>query len=346
MRILQITPRYPPQTGGVETHVRAVSEGLAARGHEVTVLTADAGPDVARRETHNGVDVRRHRSLAPGGAFHAAPGVAASVRRLPADVVHAHNYHSLPLFAAALAAGGSRLVLTPHYHGESDHPVRNALLSAYRPVGGWALRRADAVVAVSEWERDQLRAAFGVEPTVVPNGIDREWFRTATPEERDRPYLLCVGRLEEYKRIQDVIRALPSLPAFDLVVAGDGPERDRLESVAADSGVADRVHFEGYVGDDRLPSLYAGASVYVTLSQIEAYGMTVGEALAAGTPCIVAETGALAEWTRYEGCVGVAARDPETVAAAVKEAADLSPDAALPDWSEVTDRLLDIYTRS
>ncbi|MFC4551261.1 MULTISPECIES: glycosyltransferase family 4 protein [Halorussus] len=345
MRILQVTPRYPPHAGGVETHVSELAERMVARGHEVTVFAADAGGDVSRRETRNSVDVRRFRGFAPGGAFHVAPGVVRAVRRANPDVVHAHNYHSLPAFFAALGAGArTRLVVTPHYHGGSASGFRDRLLSLYRPLGGWALRRADEVVAVSEWERDRLREDFGVSAAVIPNGLDVGRFEDAIPAERDRPYLLCVGRLEAYKGVQHAIRALDALPEYDLLVAGLGDYREELERAARDAGVAGRVEFLGFVADEELPGLYAGAAAYLTLSAFESYGMTVAESLAAGTPCVVREAGALVDWADRGDCVGVSSVAPEAVARAARAAVGRdAPDAPLPTWDEVTERVLAAY---
>jgi glycosyltransferase involved in cell wall biosynthesis len=343
MRIVQVCPRYPPRSGGVETHVAQISERLVDRGHEVTVVTADAGEDVPRRETRNGVAVRRHRGVAPGGAFHVAPGIYRTVRRTDADVVHAHNYHSFPLLFAALAVTDQRLAVTPHYHGGSASFWRDRLLSLYRPFGGWALRRAEIVIAVSECEAEQLAVDFGVDATVIPNGVDVERFAEAEPEQRARPYLLCVGRLIEYKGVQYAIRALSALEGYDLVVAGSGPYREQMEQVARETDVSNRVDFLGYVDGERLPRLYAGAGVYLNLSAFEAYGMTVGEALAAGTPCVVREAGALSEWCQYDGCVGVTDVEPRTVADAVETVAGRAVTATLPTWDEVTDRVIDLY---
>jgi glycosyltransferase involved in cell wall biosynthesis len=344
MRVLQVTPRYPPQRGGVETHVCELSERLVDRGHEVTVVTADAGAGGRRRERRNGVRVRRFRGVAPGGSMHVCPQVAAVVARADADVVHAHNYHSFPLFFAALGVGSRPFVATPHYHGASASTLRDRLLSAYRYPGGWALRRADRVVAVSEWERERLRTDFGVDATVIPNGLDVERFSAARPAERDRPYLLTVGRLEEYKGVQHAIRALPHLPEYDLLVAGSGPFREELERIAREEGVADRVEFLGFVDDDELPGLYAGAEAYVTLSSFEAYGMTVAEALAAGTPCVVRETGALADWADDAGVVGASDTEPTRVASSVRRASRLeAANASVPGWDDVVARLLSVY---
>ncbi|GAA0671472.1 glycosyltransferase family 4 protein [Natronoarchaeum mannanilyticum] len=348
MKILQVTPRYAPRTGGVETHVRELATRLVKAGHSVTVVTADRRSDDPRNQTIDGVDVVRHRGVAPGGAFHVAPGVAATVQTSAADIVHAHNYHSLPLlFAAAAVGSDQRFVATPHYHGGSADRVRDVLLDLYRYPGGWALRRADAVIAVSDWERDRLARDLDVDARTIPNGIDRDRFADATPETRDRPYLLCVGRLEEYKGIQHVIRGLDRLPEYDLVVAGSGPYRDQLERIAERVGVADRVHFEGFVADDRLPSLYAGASVYVSLSAFEAFGMTVQEAIAAGTPCVVREAGALAEWAYRDGVASITSDEHDAVAAGIRSVRCESTDpSTVNDWNDVVSKIECVYSRS
>jgi glycosyltransferase involved in cell wall biosynthesis len=348
--IALVTHRYPPQTGGVETHVNRLAEGLTDRGHEVMVIAADADGAGNRRERRNGVDVRRVRSLAPDGAGYLAPGVATTLVGLDPDLVHAHNYHSFPMAISALSLVVRRtltpFVVTPHYHGTSGDDLRDRLLSLYAPVGRWVLRRASAVIAVSEWERRQLRQDVDVEAQVIPNGLDIDRFRTATSESRERPYLLTVGRLVEYKSVQHVVRALANrrLAEFHLVVAGSGPYRDRLEAIADEEGVADRVTFAGYVDDDRLPGLYAGASVYLSLSTVEAYGMTVAESLAAGTPCVVRNTGALSDWVDCDGCHGVSKPTPNRLAEAVSHLRGATPNTTeLQTWDKMVDDIESVY---
>lgn len=345
MKILLVTHRYPPKTGGIETHVKELATQFVDRGHDVTVFSADAGSGVTSKQDSDGVRLRRFRSLHPGSSIYVAPQLAAAVRRAEADIVHAHNYHALPLFFAALGVSNEQFVVTPHYHGGSASRIRDRLLSVYRRLGRWALRQADARIVVSEWEREQIATDFGLDATVIPNGIDVGRFRAATPEERDRPYILCVGRLEAYKGIQHVIRTLPSLQEYELLVAGDGPYQEELKRIARENGVEDRVEFLGYVDDDRLPQLYRGARVYVTVSEFEAYGMTVAEALATRTPCVVRDAGALSDWIGNDGVVGIDETDVETIREACLRAAELSSVSAekLLDWNEVTERVLATY---
>ena len=346
MKILFVTHRYPPRTGGVETHVWEIALRLADRGHEVVVFSADAGHDVPTERTDDGVRVRRFRSVSPSGAFYFAPQMAIAVRRADVDVVHAHNYHAFPLSFAALGITDERFIVTTHYHGESASGFRNVLLSAYHPLGKWAVRRADDVIAVSKWEQKCLREDFEIKPIVIPNGVDVEWFADVEPKEWNRPYLLCVGRLEEYKGIQYVIRAMTELPEFDLLVAGSGSYRNELEQITHTVNVKDQVEFLGYVDEEELPRLYAGADAYVTMSEFEAYGMTVSEALAAGTPCVVRDTGGLSNWTGVEGVFDVQKNSPKMIAQAIVSAVDTQPSSdVIVSWKSVVDRLLgEVYT--
>jgi glycosyltransferase involved in cell wall biosynthesis len=187
---------------------------------------------------------------------------------------------------------------------------------------------------------------FGVDAEVIPNGLDIKRFTEANPEIRNRPYLLTVGRLEKYKGVQHIIRTMSELPKYELLVAGRGPYQPELAQIAREAGVADRVTFLGYVATERLPKLYAGAEVYVTLSEFESYGMTVAESLAAGTPCVVATNGALTEWITQDRCFGVESRDPITVSEAIRNATELDRESIpVPSWEMVVEQLITEYDR-
>ena len=344
MNVLQVSPRYPPATGGIERHVKEISERLINSGHSVTVVTmGDTWRTI--REERNGVSIVRVPGVAPNDNYHMAPTVALAVRRRRPDIVHAHGYHSFPLlFAAAAALRRVPFVVTPHYLGPASG-VRGVLHGLYHPIGRLPLRKAEQCIAVSKWERRALRDVFGVDARVVPNGIDVDRYTRAEPHTTSKAYILSAGRLVESKGIQYVIEALGELPELRLKITGTGPYESDLQQVARNAGVESRVEFLGYVSEDRLASLYSGATAHITLSDFECYGLTVGESLAAGTPVVVHDTTALSEWTDVPGCLGVQERDPTTVAVAIREAVRLQPDPTeLTTWDEVVERLSeDVY---
>jgi glycosyltransferase involved in cell wall biosynthesis len=256
------------------------------------------------------------------------------------DIVHTHNYHSFP-FALGVVGSRAPTVCTPHYHGGSANPLRDTLLSFYQPIGQTVFEKSVATIAVSKWEQEQLAADFGTESKIIPNGIEVERFGNAPPAETAEPTLLTVGRLVEYKGIQHVIRALSDLPEYRLRVAGDGPYRDALEVCAREVGVFDRVEFLGYVPDPELPGQYAAADVFVSMSSVEAAGITVGEALAAGTPAVVRPSKGLVDWAQRDDCF---AADPATLATFVKRARSRSaPSEPLPTWSKAVDEIESVY---
>lgn len=343
MKICQVSPRYAPHTGGVETQVQEVSERLAARGHEVTVETAGRTRNLPKRERRNGVSVHRHYGLSPNEAFHFAPQLADPRLWKEYDVLHVHNVHALS-FSCAAFSSRTPTVATTYYHGHSASGFRDRLFNAYRPILRRALERVDDVISVSQWERRQVRSDLGVDSSVIPLGVETERFANPEPLSRDRPYLFCVARLEDYKGIQHVIIALSELPEYDLLVAGDGPYRDTLEQLAAETGVGDRVEFLGNVDHDRLPAYYAGADAHVSLSSFESFGLTVAESLSSGTPCVLKSATALQDWCERDDVECVEETDSDSVTSAVRNSVNLdAPSESIESWDDVTDAYESVY---
>lgn len=354
LRIAQVCPRYSPDIGGVETHVREISERLAKNGHRVEVVTTDPTGKLKRNEVLNGVKVTRFRSLAPGNAYYLAPQIYTYLRHSDFDVIHAHSYHAFPALFAALANSGGKLIFTPHYHRSGHTSLRNALHKPYHLLGKIIFSRADKVICVSEFEKKMLCEDFLVSDKVVkiPNGINLAEFQHLQRKEKksNEKTLLYVGRLEEYKGVQYIIRALPSLPEFRLEIVGSGPYENNLRKLADELEVNGRITWLRNLSREEIVQCYAQADVFLMLSRHEAYGITVAEALAAGTPCIVAEGSALDEFVDGGMCMGIF--HPVTVGKVIDCAellASLEPidttkiKRMLFDWQEVTCSLEDIY---
>lgn len=313
MKIIQVCPRYYPDIGGVETHVQEISERLVKHGFNVEVVCTDPYGNLLKKEVINKVSIIRFRSYAPGNAYYLAPQIFLYLKNNYADAIHAHSYHALPAMFAALAKGGRKLVFTPHYHRGGHTPARNFLHTIYRPFGGKIFDRADKVVCVSEYEQKLVMSDFGVPEMKIekiPNGLNLEEFADLTPE-RNGDTLLYVGRLEKYKGVQHIISALPQLDGFELVIVGKGPYENDLRELADKLGVSEHISWQSDVTREELLRHYASADVFLMLSTHEAYGITVAEALASGTPCVVAENGALKEFADNKMCFGL--RNPAIV---------------------------------
>ncbi|GIM91665.1 glycosyltransferase family 4 protein [Paractinoplanes toevensis] len=287
MRIGVVTSAYHPEVGGVETHARRLCAALVAAGDEVEVLTQHA---VSTDETIDGVLVRRFplTVAAPNYRFSTALWRYLRGHAGRYDVLHAHSYHALAAVPAALT-NRTPLVFTPHYHGTGHSLLRRALHPIYRPIGRRIVARSHRLIAVTHAERELLVRHFPearARIVVIPNGTDPA--RTAEPIDEPGRGILCVGRLERYKRVDRVIRAMTHLgDDHRLDVVGAGPARDELEQLARRLGLSDdRVRFHGRLPEDVFAARMAAAAAAVSASAHEAFGMAVADALAAGLPTV------------------------------------------------------------
>jgi glycosyltransferase involved in cell wall biosynthesis len=178
-----------------------------------------------------------------------------------------------------------------------------------KPFGKRTLRKADVIVAVSDFEKSLIRRDFGFADErvkVIPNGVDFREFRGLRRHNGSDPTILYVGYLAEFKGAHYLVEVLPKLPSnVKLRIVGSGPMKGVMERRASELGVSDRISFYHNLSRKELLQMYAGADVFALLSRHEAYSIVVGEALAAGTPCVVARTSALTEWDDGETCLGV-----------------------------------------
>jgi glycosyltransferase involved in cell wall biosynthesis len=196
---------YLPALGGVERHVAELATRMVADGHEAEVIAPTSDPRLPRRDSIDGVAVRRFGVRSLAGPLALAPGLvaylAANGRRY--DVVHAQNYHALAAPVGALCRTNV-LVFTPHYLGGGAGGLQRVLHAAYRPLGAASLRRACRLVCVSHAEEAMLRRdvpSVSTPVTVIPNGIDVAGIRAAEPHRVAGRAILTAGRFEAYKNM-------------------------------------------------------------------------------------------------------------------------------------------------
>ncbi|MGI8608174.1 MAG: glycosyltransferase [Candidatus Dormibacteria bacterium] len=244
------------------------------------------------------------------------------------------------------------------------------------------VRSCNRLIAPTPSEVDDLAYLYGADRScieVVPLGVDLDRFRpldTGPLRRRlglgeDQRVILFTGRLERLKGVETAIRALPLLPAMAgqnrLLVAGadssnglheaggHASERARLEALAQDLGVADKVTFLGAVQHDELPLYYSLADVCVVPSYSESFGLVALEAQACGTPVVASRVGGLAHVV-VDGQTGFTIRDHDPAAYAARLGELLGDEvlrtqmgsaaathAAAYTWDATAGRLLDVY---
>ncbi len=352
---------YPPHVGGLEVVAQEVATGLAARGHEVALLTS-APPVAAGLREDRGVRVRRlrvanwfERRGVPFPVF--GPSLLwrtwQLVRR--SDVVHVHDMLYLTSWAAAVLC---RLLRTPYvvtqHVGMVEHPsrlVRLVQVLVLRTVGSLVLRGATCVLPISpvieSWTRARLP---GVRTQVLRNGIRRDLFRPPVPAEREE-VRRRFGLPEDEVLVLYVGRFVPK-KGFDVVAGAAGGEY-RLVFVGGDrpAGVPDSPHrvFLGALPPEDVAAVYRACDVFVCASVGEG-PMTPMEALLSGCAVLVNADPAMRALGLGDGVREVAMR-PEALRACLAELAG-NPDAVaalagrggevartLPTWEQHLDTL-------
>jgi len=350
MKILQVCPKYYPSIGGVEEHVKNISERLA-KEHEVTVFACDPSGKLPKQEEINGVLVKRFKSFSPSDAYDISFQMARELKKCEFDIVHGHSYHALPLYFCRNAKA-RKFVVTPHYHGHGHTPIRNFLIKLYKPFGKRIFAQADRVIAVSKYERELLLNDFTMDENkirVIPNGVNLSEFDKLETMPRESKTILYIGRLEEYKGVHHIIQTLPLLDKdFCLEIVGKGRYKANLVTLIDKLGLNDRVKFYQDLSRQELFKMYARAGVFVLLSQHEAFSIVVAEALASKTPCIVANTSALSEWIDNKNCFGIEypIDNNRLVGLITKVIGKKVGDVKLWDWDEIAQQIKALYDNS
>jgi glycosyltransferase involved in cell wall biosynthesis len=295
MRILVVSQMYPgsddPDLG---VFVRQMEVALAARGHELERAVLD----------RRGGGKRRYFAL--------ARRTLRAARRFRPDVVYAHFL--VPTGLVAALAGRAPLVVTAH-----GRDVRNVgAFPGIRAATRLVVRRAAAVVAVSEYLRAELEAkvpeARG-KTEVVSSGVDLERFRVL-PSPAFQPAFLCVGSLTERKNVVALARAYARLGEGTLTFVGDGKLRAQLEGL-------DGVRLAGRVAHERIPDYLAEATVLCQPSLLEPLGQSLLEAMACGRSVVATCVGGPPEFVPPEAGVLVDPLDERAIADGLRRAASL-----------------------
>jgi glycosyltransferase involved in cell wall biosynthesis len=290
-----------PHSGGAEVHLHEIFGRLARRGHQVTLLVSGFAGGAAREEVDG---MRVHRV---GGRHSFTLAAAPYYRRHLAaekfDVV-IEDLNKVPLFTPFWARRPV-VLLVHHLFGATAFREASAPFAA----ATWLLERPIAPVyrglptqAVSESTADDL-AARGLrrgDITVIHNGVDLDFFHPDPAVERTtRPTFLSVGRLKKYKRIDHAVEAVARLKARGaparLVIAGKGDDEPRLREMVDRLGIADLVHFEGFVSEARKRELLRTCWATVQPSPKEGWGITNVEAAACGTATVASDSPGLRE---------------------------------------------------
>lgn len=301
-------------------HDLATRQAEAAR---VSVIVANSAP---RYESciMEGVRVERLARISTIASMPVCPGLAAAIRRAPADIVHIHLPNPGAALAFLVSGHKGKLVITHH----ADTMGRRLLRQLSDPFVNRLMQRGDLVIVTSARYLDSSfeLAEYRDKCRVIPLGIGIRETGCMDEDVSDRlreqygsRLVLAVGRLVPYKGFDVLIRAMKHIDAR-LVLIGTGPQHDALANLVATEGLESRVTILGRVDD--LSPFFAAASVFVlpSLTRAEAFGLAQVEAMAAGVPVVNTDIDSAVPEVCKHGETGFTVKpgDPAALAEAVR----------------------------
>lgn len=316
LRIVIPCDTFAPDINGAARFAERLAGGLVRKGHEVHIIApafdTSEGP---RIENHDGVDmivhrlrshkVPQHKTLRWPEPWGMTRKIASVLSEVKPHAVHIQSHLMVGRFALQ-AARRQRLRVIATNHVMPENLMRYSLLPKFlHPIAmkiiwldaGRILRKMDALTTPTKRAAELLERAAGVSGVLaISCGIDASRFANNTPTSNSSPVALFLGRLDDEKKIDVLLRAAAKLtehPKLQIELVGDGGERGRLEGLARELGIHERVHFLGHVTDQELPGIYERCTVFVMPSIAELQSIATMEAMASGRPVIAADAMAL-----------------------------------------------------
>jgi glycosyltransferase involved in cell wall biosynthesis len=305
MRIAFFTDAYLPQMNGVATTVEELRGSLVARKHKVYIVSPsypkykDQCKNILRLKS-----VRLWRNPELRVSYMFPDRILQKVLQLDVDIIHGFSGGATPSLGLTLAkikrkpyvfTYNTRWNKYTHYilNGKFIRPkAMEQMVKLYCNV-------CTHIIAPAEYIKEEL-ISFGVKKpiTVIPNGVNITKFKPAQNDllkeklglKKSDKIALCVARVTREKSIDFLIKAFAKFsernPNVYFVIAGDGPERKKLEKLSNRLGVHNKVIILGFVPYNEIPGIYNGADVFIFASQTETEGMVVPEAMASGLPVL------------------------------------------------------------
>lgn len=315
MRIMLGADTYPPDVNGAAHFAERLATGLVSRGHEVHMV---APSPVGRPFTENrdGVIVHRIRShryplvenFQICMPWEARPAIAKIVRDVRPDVCHAQAHFICGRYLIIAADEQDiPLIATNHFMPENlfQHARTPQFLQApIRRLAWWDLgrvfRRADLITAPTPRAVELLHSSSARLEGCLPVscGIDAEKFASKVGDfqPNDPPVILFVGRLDEEKRVNELIDAAALLAPkhdFEVHLVGDGAMREKLIEQAKRLGISDRIKFLGFISEEELIWEYGHCDIFCQPCIAELQSLATLEAMSASKPVVLADAMAL-----------------------------------------------------
>lgn len=341
MRILQLGKFYPI-SGGVEKVMWDLTRGISFRGVRCDMLCCGLRREVRQRVPGSFFGKRHEIVFNEYGKCTVVPAIAKvaatmislrllfELRRVMRDYDIIHVHHPDPMAALALRLSGYKGKVVLHWH--SDILKQKTLLKLIGPVLRWLIDRADVIVGTTpvyvkdssflQGVRNKLTAIpIGINP-VTPDNSGAERIRARY---KGKKLIYSLGRLVGYKGYEYLIEAARYLPDdYQILIGGDGPDRDSLVLKIMECGVVGKVTLLGYIDAEDFAAYYTACDVFALSSiyKTEAFAIVQIEAMSCGKPVVATQIeGSGVSWVNRHGYSGlnVEPRNAKAMADAILE---------------------------
>jgi glycosyltransferase involved in cell wall biosynthesis len=312
MKLLMVTGIFPPDIGGPATYVPTMSSELVKRGHDVRVLTLSDRLDHDDRSYNFPVHRIRRGLFKPLRLLFTVLRILREGRS--AQVLYVNGLYLEAVLANFLLRKPMVQKIVGDWAWERStnkawvkdnfdefqkckYGLKVKLLKALRT---FCVRRADSLITPSEFLARAV-ANWGVSENkifIVYNAVEIPSAAHSAVPLTTRFKIVTVGRLVPWKQIDHLIEALAEIEDAGLVIVGDGPERNRLESLARANNLNDRVFFAGQRSKEETFGLMAACDLFVLNSTYEGFPHVVLEAMCVGLPVIATAVGGTPELVR------------------------------------------------
>ncbi len=303
MKIIQVCPKYFPDIGGVEIHVKLISEELAKRGFDVEVVCTDPRGTYPKEEEIHSVKIRRFRAIAPNESYFFAPQISNYIKNTSCDVIHVHNYHALPALFSAFAKRNRKFIFTPHTFGFGKIEFsRRFLLTFYKPLGRYVFNKSDLIISISKIERKFIETNFGSYEKIyyIPSPIKIEKVNRNRCN-NETINIVYVGRLSKEKNVDVLIRSFKRVkqiyPMSRLYILGSGPLEQYVRNLIK---VEEGIFLLGRLTHEKVMKFLDTADLFVLPSKFEVLPLSILEAMSKQVPVIVTPVGELPHILRHK----------------------------------------------
>lgn len=319
MKIGLVCPYSINKQGGVLEVVLALKDGLQERGHDVKIITPlPRGNDVNHPDDiiffGTSTDFRSvAHTTAQISSTTDNKEIDAILEKENFDILHFHEPW-IPFLSRQLLQRSSSINIATFHAKVPESIASRSFIKAVTPYLKSVMKYLHVYTAVSESGAEYVASLTDEPITIIPNGINLKKYRKTTRKKAgEESTVLFIGRLERRKGVKHLLTAFQLLaqdnPHVKLIVAGDGPEREKLELLAEDLKIQS-VSFLGYVSEELKMQLLAEADLLCSPALFgESFGIVLLEAMATGTVSIAGNNSGYVDV--MQGLGGISLVNPE-----------------------------------